>query len=235
MRLWKPIFDRLVSEGLKIKVFTTHTPYPFEYSVVPYNIEPIFIEEYLDSEIVERVEEEYIRLSRELSQLHVSKKFMFWIHQWHTAGELREVIKEYYLFKKILKMEKIDIIFALHEINRWGKMLAYLSFRMGIPFVTLQEGAYYPLPYSYNLRFHSEFSLANFLWGKQTADDLKMLGNAPEKFVIVGDTHLDEVFDTAVNRKKQEKVRKKVKKDFNIPEKSKIVLVIQGIFRGGDY
>ena len=55
MRLWKPIFDRLVSEGLKIKVFTAHTPYPFEYSVIPYNLEPIFIEEYLDSEIIEKI------------------------------------------------------------------------------------------------------------------------------------------------------------------------------------
>ena len=224
MRLWKPVLERLKKEGMEILYVTTHTFFPFEMSALKYGISPLYIEDLLDEKDIEYEEEEYKRLSRILSERHRNYKVFNLFSPNSITKTLRHIIREVIAFEKLLEREKIDVIFALHELNRWSKLLAYLSFRKGIPFITLQEGAYYIKHFS--LSFHTEYSTANLVWGQQTVDLLRKLGNAPEKNIIVGDTHLDWAIPKYKGKEKFYK--KKVCKDFSLDSSKPLIYLIQG-------
>ena len=224
MRLWEPVFDRLKKEGMEILYVTTNVFFPFEISALKYKINPLYIEDLLDEKDLEYEKMEYRRLAHLLSERHKKYKVFNLFSPNSITKTLRLIVRETIAFQKLLKKEKIDIVFALHELNRWGKLLAYLSFIEGIPFVTLQEGAYYIENFS--LSFHTEYSTVNLVWGQQTVDLLKKLGNAPEKTLIVGDTHLDVALKKYWGKERFYKER--VCRDFSFDPSKPLIYLIQG-------
>jgi len=224
MRLWLPVLRRLEKEEMEIIYLTAHAYLPFEASALPYGIQPIYIEDLMSEKDLELEEEIYATLSARVSEIQKKEKAFNLFSPASITETLRHIIRETILFDKFLKENKIDVIFALHELNRWSKILAYFSFRYGIPFVTLQEGAYYIE--SFPLSFHTEYSTANLVWGKQTVDLLKKLGNAPEKNIIVGDTHLDTAL--LKYKGKEDFYRAKVCKDLGLDKDKPLVLIISG-------
>ena len=190
MRLWRPVLEKLKKEGMDIIYITSHVYFPFEISALDNEIVPLYVEDIIKEEDLGLEEKIYEYVSLKLADIHSNQKVFNLFSPTVISKTLRFISREVILFKKFIDENKIDIIFALHELNRWSKLLAFLSFKKGIPFVTLQEGAYYIEHFS--LSFHTEYSTANLVWGQQTVDLLRKLGNAPEKNIIVGDTHLDK-------------------------------------------
>jgi len=224
MRLWEPILDELKKKGMEILYVTSHTNFPFEVSAFNYGIKPYYLEDLLEPEDLELEEKIYRELSAEIFEIHKTSPAFKALSPIDVSKTIRDIIRESILFPRFLKKYEIDIVFALHELNRWGKMLAYITFRMGIPFVTLQEGAYYSEGVTFS--YHSEYSTANFIWGKQTLEHLLKYGNAPEKNVIVGDTHLDRALPKY--KGKSRKFKKKVCKDLGFDPKKPLILLIHG-------
>lgn len=225
MRLWLPVLRRLEKEGMEIVYLTAHAYLPFEASALPYGIQPVYIEDFMDEKELELEERIYVALSAQISEIQKKERVFNLFSPASITETLRHIIRETILFEKFLREKKIDIIFALHELNRWSKILAFLSFKLGIPFVTLQEGAYYTE--SFSLSFHTEYSTANLVWGEQTVDLLRKLGNAPEKSIIVGDTHLDTALPKYKGRK--EFYKEKVCKDLELEKDKPLVLIIGGV------
>lgn len=224
MRLWNPVLEKLKQEGMEILYITTHAYFPFEVSALDYGIKPMYIEDLLTEK--DKIEEEkiYKQVSKELADIQKNTKYLNWFSPNLTTKTLRHIVRETILFKKFLEKEKIDAIFALHELNRWSKYMAYLSFKKGIPFITLQEGAYYIK--SFGLGFHTEYSSVNLVWGQQTIDILRETGNAPEKNLIVGDTHLDSVIKQYFGKEKY--FKNKVCKDLDLDPSKPLIYIIQG-------
>jgi GT2 family glycosyltransferase len=101
----------------------------------------------------------------------------------------------------MLTLEKPDLLFALHELNPWGKLLGYLSHVHRIPYFTLQEGLYYADIHYY--RFHTDFSTACLVWGEDCRQILLRAGCSDDKIYPVGNTHIwtakaDAISDEAV-------------------------------------
>jgi len=215
MRLWEPILDKLKDSGMEILYFTSHTVFPFELSAFDYGKRPFYIEDLLTEAELQEEEKIYRQIIKSLHTCHDSNPVFKALSPLDISKTIRDVIREAILLPKFLRKHDIDMVFALHELNRWGKLLAYITFKLGIPFVTLQEGAYYSESLVFS--FHSEYSTANFIWGKQTLEHLLKYGNAPEKNVMVGDTHLDKALPEY--RGKSRKFKKKVCKNLGFDHK----------------
>src|SRR5262245_50805131 len=49
---------------------------------------------------------------------------------------IRSAIENVFCFQRMIEVEKPDVLFALHELNMWGKLLGYFSHVQHIPYVT---------------------------------------------------------------------------------------------------
>ncbi|MCS6927181.1 MAG: glycosyltransferase [Candidatus Binatia bacterium] len=101
---------------------------------------------------------------------------------------IRSAIENVYCFARMLEVEKPDLLFALHELNPWGKILGYLSHVYRVPYITLQEGLYYGSTYYY--RFHTDYSTACVVWGEATCRVLAAAGCSADKIFPLGNVDL---------------------------------------------
>jgi GT2 family glycosyltransferase len=97
-------------------------------------------------------------------------------------------VENYHGLDRMLAVEKPDLLFALHELNPWGKILGHLSHRHRIPYFTLQEGLYYADIHYY--RFHTDYSTACIVWGDECRDILMRAGCSDDKIYPLGNTHI---------------------------------------------
>lgn len=101
---------------------------------------------------------------------------------------IRSAVENVYCFARMLEVEKPDLLFALHELNPWGKILGYLSHVYRVPYITLQEGLYYASTYYY--RFHTDYSTACVVWGEATRRVLAAAGCSTDKIFPLGNVDL---------------------------------------------
>ena len=223
-RLWKPVFEKLEKEGMEIIYVTSTVFFPFEISIVEEGIDIKYVEDFLTDNDIEKINQRYTDLCKELSLIHKKEDVFYYLDPNSISKTLWHILKEVIGFQNLLRKYRIDIIFALHEVNRWGKLLGYLSFKKGIPFITLQEGAYY-IP-SFSLSWHTEYSTVNLVWGQQSVDILTSVGNAPEKNLIVGDTHLDYAIPEYAYKHKQ--CKEEICRELSLESEKPLILLIQG-------
>ncbi len=122
---------------------------------------------------------------------------------------LHATAQEYVGFKNLLKKERPDICLALHELNRWGKMLAFQAKKINIPFITLQEGLGYNLDFGYT--GHIQYSTLGLTWGSRIREKLGSYEAPLERIIPVGNTHLAEEKKRLKNNNTQEKMKIKYK------------------------
>jgi hypothetical protein len=84
---------------------------------------------------------------------------------------------------KLLQKVKPTACLALHEINRWGRMLGAHCQMQGVPFWTLQEGLYYGEPWLYTA--HTKYS-HSCVWGESTRNLLLQAGASPDRLHVTG-------------------------------------------------
>ncbi|OPY73300.1 MAG: Glycosyl transferase family 2 [Syntrophorhabdus sp. PtaU1.Bin058] len=220
--LW-PVTEYAERLGARIVYFTTMSDFPYEMDLVQKGKECKLLQNYVTGE------------AREKIQATINNFFEVWKDRYFTWDGLRHWpivmqanlltagFEDYFCLEEFIKAEKPDMIYALHERNRWGKLMGHLSAKYGIPYVTSQEGDYYEDRLSFSS--HSEYSTALVLWGDDTKERLAKAKAAPEKMVLVGNTHLSTIRDVYFQPQKVAKT----KKDLNIPPGRKVVLFLVSI------
>ena len=132
---------------------------------------------------------------------------------------LQSTAREYIGFRNFLDIEKPDLCFALHEMNRWGKMLSFWSKKKNIPFISLQEGLTNAADYIFI--GHVQFSTANLVWGEKTREKLIGFEAPSDKVYPVGNTLIAE----EVKLLKKRKVRKTKRKQLGLKDRFTMLLL----------
>jgi len=136
---------------------------------------------------------------------------------------LHATAQEYIGFRNLLQKEKPDICIALHELNRWGKMLAFWAKKMNIPFITLQEGLGYNLDFAYT--GHLQYSTLGLTWGERIRKKLGDYEAPIERIIPVGNTHITR----EKKYQKKNSIRKKMRKKFQCSDKFATLLIFSAI------
>lgn len=220
--LW-PITDMAEKNGAKVVFFTTLADFPYEMDLIRRGRQCRLLQSYATPETRRRIE----RMKVEFFDGWVNRCFDWdGLRHWPLVMQSSIIpagFEDYVLMEEFIDREKPDMFLALHERNRWGKIMGHLSAKRGIPYVTLQEGDCYEDRLSFSA--HTEYSTALLLWGNGTVKLLEKMKSAPEKFVLAGNTHLAEVKRSM----RDPAIVGQTKKDLNIPKGKKVVLFLVSI------
>jgi len=220
--LW-PITAAAEKKGADLVYVTTMSDYPFERELMKKGRVVRLLQEYSNAETAARI----AQTKRDFYKLWAERCFK-WDGYRHwplnvMSGLTGTGIEEIHCMERFFEVEKPDAVLALHERNRWGKMLGHYTRKHGIPYLTMQEGELYEERISYSA--HTEYSTALMLWGEASADFLAWHGSALEKMVLAGNTHLQQVQKEYAKASVQAQVRK----DLGIPEGKPVVLFMLGL------
>ena len=219
-RFLLPITEAAKRYGADTLFFLTMSDYPFERDLFKKKIDYKYLNTYINDEVRERLENSFDAFLKQWV-----KRLFQWdgFRQWPLLEQERMIsscLEEYFCLEEFIKREKPDIFIALHERNRWGKVIGHLSHKYGIPYVTLQEGDYHEDRLSFSA--HNEYSTVNLLWGEATKKMLLKHKCPADKIILVGNTHLDNAKKMYSDPIKIEQI----KDELNIPHDKKILLFL---------
>src|SRR3972149_4081020 len=220
--LW-PITSALEKRGAKVMFFTTMADFPFEGDLIKKGKKCKMLQNYVKDDTRKKID----RTIGDFFDVWFRRCFEWdGLRHWPFVlmnGMINAGIEEYFCLDEFIKDERPDMFLALHERNRWGKLIGHLSSKYGIPYVTLQEGDYYEDRLSFSA--HTEYSTALLLWGRGIEEMLTRHKSSPDKFVLIGNTHLSTIRGKYFQRDKI----LETKKELNIPPDKKVVLFLVGV------
>jgi hypothetical protein len=187
-RFLVPIMDALRDRGMETVYFTAAAEGAFEITLNQANLPYRHVLDYASQQTSEQVGAAYRKLAEELQEKILANRTLQSVPLVIQDKVIRSAVENYYCIDRMLQAEKPDVLFALHELNPWGKILGYLSHVHRIPYFTLQEGLYYCDVHYY--RFHTDFSTACLVWGEDCRDILLRAGCSDDKIFPVGNTHI---------------------------------------------
>lgn len=220
--MW-PVMEEARKAGADTLFFTTLADYPFERDVMRRGVECRLLQSYATAETRRRItattDEFFGRWRREIMQWDGLKHWPMTLQSsLLTAG-----FEEYHCLDEFMRVEQPDLLLALHERNRWGKLMGHMARKYGVAYLTLQEGDYYEDRLSFCA--HTEYTTALMLWGEDTAARLERHGSARNKMVSIGNTHLAQVGSEYFTAKHRQAVRE----ELGIPKGKKVVLFLVGL------
>lgn len=195
-RFLVPIMDALRAQGMETKYFTVAAEGAFEITLNQANLPYRHVMDYVNEQTSLRVLDGYNELRSVWQEKILSSHTFQSVPIIILDKVVRSAVENFHALDRMLEVEKPDLLFALHEINPWGKMLGYLSHVRRIPYFTLQEGLYYS-DINY-LRFHTDYSTACLVWGDQCREVLRKAGCSDDKMFAVGNTHIWNIKPEAV-------------------------------------
>jgi GT2 family glycosyltransferase len=189
-RFLVPIMDALKREGMEVVYFTVPAEGAFEITLNQANMPYRHMLDYATAETKERTAGAYRELAGVLQKKILSNRVLQSVPLVIEDKVVRAAVESFYCLESMLQTEKPDLLFALHELNPWGKILGYLSHVYAIPYFTLQEGLYYGDLHYY--RFHTDYSTACIVWGEECREILMKAGCGADKIFPLGNTHIWE-------------------------------------------
>lgn len=219
-RFMLPVAQEIRKRGGQVVFFLSLGDYPFELDLLKKGQQYRFLTDYLDEKTEKNIEQTLAGFLDEWQ-----KNCFRWdgLRQWPLYEQNRHieaVILEYFCVQRFIEEEQPDLFLALHERNRWGKIIGHQAAAHGIPYVTFQEGDYHESRLSFSA--HTEYSTVDILWGAATRETLMQHHASEDKMVLVGNTHLDE----AIPLNRDNALKRKLRKEFDIPSGKKILLVL---------
>jgi len=218
-----PVLEALEKRGAEALFFTTLSDFPFERDLIKKGRECRLLQSYATPETGYQrkamLDEFFKTWTPRCFDWDGYRHWPFVLQ----ASLLNCGFEEFLCLDLMIEKEKPDVIMALHERNRWGKLLGFYARKYGIPYVTLQEGDYYEDRLSFS--GHTEYTTALLLWGHDTEGRLTRLKSAPEKMINVGNTHLDNVKKTWFGEQQLQQIRTQL----NIPPGKPVVLFLVGV------
>lgn len=220
--MW-PVMEEARKAGAKTLFFTTLADYPFERDVMRRGAECLLLQSYATAETRQRIAATtdgfFTEWQKEILQWDGMKHWPMTLQ----SSLLTAAFEEYHCLDEFMRVEKPDLLLALHERNRWGKLIGHMARKYGVAYLTLQEGDYYEDRLSFCA--HTEYTTALMLWGEDTAARLDRHGASRNKMVLIGNTHLGQVGADYFTAKHQQAVRK----ELDIPKGKKVVLFLVGL------
>ncbi len=219
-RFLLPITEAATKAGAKVVFFLPLSDYPFERDLERLGYPYHFMPDYVDEELKRKITASYNQFVDTWAE-----RYGRWdgVRLWPLFEQERSMtscIEECFCIERIIEKEQPDVFLALHERNRWGKLIGHMANKHGVPLITLQEGDYHESRLSFSA--HTEFSTVDLLWGQACKDTLVKHHCAAEKIVLTGNTHLDTA--RRINTMPHNVAR--IKKELKLPADKKIVLVL---------
>jgi hypothetical protein len=214
-----PISDRLSSLGAKTQYIVGQAERSQEITAAECNLNYKHVFDYVSNSDFHDINKNYLK-QRKVFRDALQENFAIGAQMVTVMDKtLHATAEEYIGFRNLLKKEKPDICFALHELNRWGKMLSFWAKKLDIPFITLQEGLGYNLDFGYT--GHIQYSTLGLTWGERIRKKLGDYEAPVERIIPVGNTHIAE------EKKRQGKnnIRKKMRKKFKCSDKFANLLI----------
>lgn len=223
-----PVMERLKNQGARIKYIVGQAERSQEVTAIEMGLTYAHILDYVTPDDTREIHRNYSRLRRSFS-LSLKNSFLFALQPVTVTDKtLYATAAEYTGFRNLMAIEKPDLCFALHELNRWGKMFAFWAKKRNVPFITLQEGLTYGLDFGYS--GHAQYSSLSLVWGDRVKK--KMVGfEAPEsKILPVGNTHIaNEIRFQKVNQ-----IRETKRKAFGVADHTVPLLILSSILPSPD-
>lgn len=220
--MW-PVMEEARKAGAGTLFFTTLADYPFERDVMRRGVECRLLQSYATAATRRRIaattDEFFGRWRREIMQWDGLKHWPMVLQ----SSLLAAAFEDYHCLDEFMRVEQPDLLLALHERNRWGKLMGHMARKYGAAYLTLQEGDYYEDRLSFCA--HTEYTTALMLWGEDTAARLERHGAARNKMVSIGNTHLAQVGVEYFTPQR----RRAIKKELGIQEGKKVVLFLVGL------
>ena len=219
-RFLVPIMEALRERGMQTSYFTTAAEGAFEITLNQANLPYRHVLDYAAGETIERTRAAYNELRPVLQEKILSNYALQSVPVVIQDKVIRSAVENFCCLDRMLEVEKPDLLFALHELNPWGKILGYLSHVHRIPYFTLQEGLYYADIHYY--RFHTDYSTACLVWGEDCREILLRAGCGDDKVFPVGNTHIWNAKEEFTN----ETVVRETRASLGIGPEQKIILFL---------
>ncbi|MGE0684759.1 MAG: glycosyltransferase [Candidatus Binatia bacterium] len=187
-RILLPIMEELTRRGMEVKFFTAAAEAAFEITLNDAGLPYQHVLDYATDDIAAQVSEAWQTLRPIWQDKLLTNPLLHSVPLVIQDKVIRSVVENAYCFKQMLEVEKPDLLFALHELNSWGKILGHLSHVCAIPYLTFQEGLCYARGPLY--RFHTDYTTACVVWGEADRQVLLAAGCSPEKTVALGNIDL---------------------------------------------
>ncbi|HTF92250.1 MAG TPA: glycosyltransferase, partial [Verrucomicrobiae bacterium] len=187
-RFLVPIMEALAGQGMEVVYFTAAAEGAFEITLNEAKLPYRHVLDYADEETARRVAQAMSELRPVLQEKILANPVLQSVPIVIQDKTIRGAVENYHGLDRMLAVEKPDLLFALHELNPWGKILGHLSHRHRIPYFTLQEGLYYADIHYY--RFHTDYSTACIVWGDECREILMRAGCSDDKIYPLGNTHI---------------------------------------------
>ena len=195
-KLLVPVMQALQAEGMEILYCTAAAEAAFELTLLEAGLPYIHAQDYMHI-VQKQIDSALSILIPQWQQLFLSNATLRGVALPIQDKVLLSAIENVYCFDEMLKQVKPDIIFALHELNPWGKILGYLSHKYKVPYITFQEGLFYTsIPFN---RFHTDYSTACVVWGETTRQLLVAAGCATDKIAMLGNVDLEIAKEKALS------------------------------------
>jgi hypothetical protein len=219
-RLFFPIMQALKRRGMEVAYFTASAESAFEITLHDAGLPYLHPLDYADDEVRAQIRRAYREMRGAWQECLLSHPDLQCVPLPIQDKNNWSVIESLFSFKRMLEVEKPDVLFGLHELNSWGKTLGYLSHELKIPYITLQEGYYFGSPPFY--RFHTDYSTACVVWGEFKKDLLVRAGCSSDKLATLGNIDLWQARARAIKPDSIEAIRKAL----GIGPQKKIVLFL---------
>jgi hypothetical protein len=227
-RFITPVVESLLSHGAQIKYIVGQAERSQEITAIELGLDYSHIFDFVTDKDLYEIQKNYRLLKQSFTNSLKNNFLLGILPVTVTDKTLYSTAVEYIGIRNLLKKGKPDLCFALHELNRWGKMFAFWAKKEAIPFISLQEGLGYNLDFGYS--GHAQYSTLNLVWGERVKK--KMVGfEAPEsKIFPVGNTHLAK----EIRVQKEKNIRKIKRKEYDISDNFVTLLILSSILPDPD-
>ena len=221
-RFISPVVKKLFHQGAKIHYVVGQAERSQEITAIKLGLNYSHVFDFVSDKDKDEIQDNYLLL-RNAFAINLKTNFLFGTSPVTVIDKtIYATAVEYIGFRNLLKKEKPDICFALHELNRWGKMFGFWSKKLNIPFITFQEGLYYGLNFGYT--GHVQNSTLNLVWGERIKRKLTDFEAPADRIIPVGNTHLS----SEIENQKKNHIREKKRKQYNCINSVAVLLLFSG-------
>ena len=221
-RFLSPVMEKLAKLGADIHYIVGQAERSQEITAINLGLPYSHAFDFVTDKDSQDIEDNY-RLLRDAFMGNLKSNFLLGMSPVTVTDKtIYATAVEYIGFRNFIQKEKPDLCFALHELNRWGKIFSFWAKKFNVPLLTFQEGLYYGLDFGYT--GHMQYSAFNLVWGKRIKDKLVDFEAPEDRILPIGNTHLSK------EKKRQEKsgVREKKRKEYKCQDFCSVLLLFSG-------
>jgi len=204
-----PVMEKLAALGADTRYVVAQAERSQEITALACGLDYVHIFDYLSPDDNTDIQANYLRERRVFSRALCKDIALAAQMVTVTDKTLYATAQEYIGFRNMIRTEKPALCLALHELNRWGKTLAFWAKKFNVPFISLQEGLGYNQDFGYT--GHVQYSTLNLVWGERIKKKFSDYEAPVERIIPVGNTHISREKAYQEKNNIREKMRKTLK------------------------